>query len=226
MASKLALLQELKARSQQAVLKQQSAGTPNTRLIDERVYHSALEMRMKTNEKLSEMTKYANFLERRLRESEGDLAVAYDVLAKIEGEFMATERITESLLAVCKFSPNKEELPEMLMRLSDRLASLEEATRQAKDVFRARVPQRVPLTWNGVAQSVTFVGEFDEWTKGVELNASDLDSSVRSFEGSVSLLPGRYKCKFMVDGEWRIAPEGWEISQDEDGNTNNILIVE
>ena len=222
------LLAELKNRSQAAILKhssQQTEGTP-ARLIDERMYHSALEMRMRTNEKLSEMNKYANHLKSRLSETEQDLSVAYQLLSKIEGEFLATERQTESLLATCKFSPNTEEVPTMILRLSDRLASLQEATRKAKEAFRARVPQKIPLTWNGVAQSVRFVGEFDSWTLGVDLNASDLDSSVRSFEGSVSLLPGRYRCKFVVDGEWRIAPEGWEISQDEDGNLNNILTVE
>ena len=38
---------------------------------------------------------------------------------------------------------------------------------------------------------VRLVGDFDEWTRGVELSASeiDIDSSLRSFEALVPLLP-------------------------------------
>jgi hypothetical protein len=107
---------------------------------------------------------------------------------------------------------------------------------------------------------VRLVGDFDDWTHGVELSASDVDydSSMRSFEGTVPLLPvsqpclcqglgrqtprppwpshssgsalvrcdqamlktctfccaassqGKYRVKFMVDGEWRLAPE-WQV---------------
>ena len=46
-------------------------------------------------------------------------------------------------------------------------------------------------------------------TTGVELSVSemDYDGSLRTFESTVSLLPGTYRVKFLVDGQWRLAPE-------------------
>lgn len=37
-------------------------------------------------------------------------------------------------------------------------------------------------------------------------------------------LQGRYRVKFMVDGEWRLAPD-WPMEANEEGETNNILEV-
>ena len=66
-----------------------------------------------------------------------------------------------------------------------------QAIHRSRDTFRARVPQRVPVTWVGVASEVRLVGDFDDWTHGVELSASemDYDSSMRSLEGVIPLLP-------------------------------------
>ncbi len=43
-------------------------------------------------------------------------------------------------------------------------------------------------------------------------------------QATVQLLPGRYKVKFMVDGQWRLAPE-WPTENNEVGETNNVLEV-
>ena len=40
-----------------------------------------------------------------------------------------------------------------------------------------------------------------------------------------SLLQGSYQVKFLVDSEWRLAPE-WPTTTTADGSTNNLLVVE
>ena len=39
------------------------------------------------------------------------------------------------------------------------------------------------------------------------------------------MLQGEYQVKFLVDSEWRLAPE-WPITTTADGSTNNLLVVE
>lgn len=102
---------------------------------------------------------------------------------------------------------------------------------RTRETFGVRVPQRVPITWVGVASEVRadklqhdvsvpdglnqlsgragngmerhidclcfaqvrLVGDFDAWTRGCELSASeiDYDNSIRTFEAVVPLLPVR-----------------------------------
>jgi hypothetical protein len=38
-------------------------------------------------------------------------------------------------------------------------------------------------------------------------------------------MQGKYRVKFMVDGEWRLAPD-WPMEKDSVGETNNVLSVE
>lgn len=130
------------------------------------------------------------------------------------------------------------------------------------------------------------VGDFDQWSRGVDLSGTDVDSDsvLRAFEATVSLLPvcvcatakmcglhcvndaavhmclddplqaaqtgrdiqclrgimsfntvicgharwfvqGAYRVKFMVDGEWRLAPD-WPTENNDIGETNNVLTVQ
>ena len=52
---------------------------------------------------------------------------------------------------------------------------------------------QVPVTWVGTASEVKLVGDFDSWTRGVDLSAPDVDSDsvLRTFEGTLLLLPVR-----------------------------------
>ncbi|GAX80595.1 hypothetical protein CEUSTIGMA_g8031.t1 [Chlamydomonas eustigma] len=228
---KLALIQQLKQRSQQATASTlvHPIATPverSTRLIDERMYQASVEARQALSEKLSEANMYASVLEAKLEECYEDLEVAMSYMKKVSREFGTTSRLAESTAAAVRFGVDKEDAVEKLVKLSDRLAQLEQAVQSVRDSFSARVPQRVPVTWVGVASEVRLVGDFDEWTRGVELSASeiDFDGSIRTFEAVVPLLPGCYRVKFMVDGQWRLAPE-WPTENDSMGETNNLLLV-
>lgn len=73
------------------------------------------------------------------------------------------------------------------------------------------------------------MGNFDGWTMGVELSAADIpddasDSVFGTFQGELSLLPGTYRIKFLVDGEWRPARD-WPTDIDELGETVNVVTV-
>ncbi|KAG1673689.1 hypothetical protein FOA52_010557 [Chlamydomonas sp. UWO 241] len=232
---KMAMLQQMKQRSTNALL-EVPGYTPNAqrpaqpaagaRVIDERMYNASVELRTKLSKQLSEANLHATYLEQRLDESTEDLEVAQAYLLKVATEFGTTGRLAEAAAAAVRFGVDKGDAVAKVMVLCDRLLQMEHATGKLVEAYASRVPVRVPIVWVGIASEVVLVGDFDGWTKGRELSASeiDYDSSIRTFETVVPLLPGSYRVKFMVDGQWRLAPD-WPMEQDAEGETNNVLEV-
>jgi 1,4-alpha-glucan branching enzyme len=84
----------------------------------------------------------------------------------------------------------------------------------------------VPVVWSGLASEVRLKGDFDDWGEGYLLSSDSIDDHIfKRFKAEVPLLPGTYRVKFAVDGEWRLAPD-WPTEDSADGDTNNILVVE
>lgn len=194
------MLAEMRARTSSAMAQHRIEAAPGMeqpRLIDEKMYQASLETRKKQSEKLSESNAYIGFLEARLAECYDDLMLANNFMKTVSMEFGATSRMSESLNSTLKFGVDKEEAAGKLLKLSDRLALLEKAVQTSREEFGVRVPQEVPIRWVGVANEVRLQGDFDDWTRGIELNVSeiDVDGSLRSFEGTVRLLPGKYRVK-------------------------------
>ena len=122
--------------------------------------------------------------------------------------------------------------------------------------LQSHVPREVPISWHGVASEVRLMGSFDNWSRGVDLSAEEINDSVfTTFRATVPLVPvrtlsfcryrlclgsvriglecqvnaksciclqGTYLVKFLVDGEWRLAPD-WPSDTSSAGDTNNIL---
>jgi len=68
------------------------------------------------------------------------------------------------------------------------------------------------------------MGDFDRWTRGIDLNPEDMDSVYSRFEAKLSLKPGVYRVKLLVDGEWRLC-DGWPKEDDGFGNEVSVLTV-
>jgi len=224
---KLDMLQQMQQRSNAAMKDLNSTyGASAPRLVDARMYTASIEAQRRLSEKLSEANSYISCLQDRLQEINDDLTAAADIFKKVDMEFGTTGRLAESAVAAVKFGVDKEDAIVKVTKLRERLSALEVAMSKERDKFGKRVPRQVPVTWVGAASTVKLVGDFDQWSRGVELSASDNDSDsvLRTFEATVSLLPGVYRVKFMVDGEWRLAPD-WPTENNEVGETNNVLTV-
>lgn len=53
-----------------------------------------------------------------------------------------------------------------------------------------RIPREVRVAWYGVASEVRLMGDFDGWTRGVDLSADNISDSVFThFEATLLLLP-------------------------------------
>lgn len=97
---------------------------------------------------------------------------------------------------------------------------------EQREEFGKRVVRKVPVEWIGVASEVKIMGDFDDWTRGEDLSAEDVasDSVYSRFEGVLTLRPGTYKVKFLVDQEWRLAAD-WPTGKDQHGNDVCLLTV-
>lgn len=71
------------------------------------------------------------------------------------------------------------------------------------------------------ANSVRVTGSFCDWTDGYALKKDK--NGV--WKGLVSLSPGRYEYRFLVDGEWRDDPKAQERVPNAYGGENAIVEV-
>ena len=85
--------------------------------------------------------------------------------------------------------------------------------------------RRVPLVWVGSASDVRVMGSFDGWTRGVQLAPAGGVTGFTEFCGELTVCPGVYEVKFLVDDVYRLAPD-WERTSPDGVEANNILVVE
>lgn len=76
-----------------------------------------------------------------------------------------------------------------------------------------------PITWSHGGSHVEVEGSFDNWTTRQPLHQHGTDFTIVKL-----LLPGVYQYKFIVDGEWKYAPEQ-PAMYDDQGNVNNVIEV-
>ena len=94
----------------------------------------------------------------------------------------------------------------------------------ASDLFGwPETPTLVPvaISWTQGGSIVEVEGSFDNWQSRQALHRS----GTREFAIVKMLPPGVYQYKFIVDGEWKYAPDQ-PAMYDEMGNVNNVLEVQ
>ena len=84
------------------------------------------------------------------------------------------------------------------------------------------MPETMDVTsrWWRVAGDVKLAGEFNNWVPEATERQED-----GSWSRVLSLAPGKYMYKFVVDEEWRVNSD-LPSQVDKDGNTNNVVEAE
>ena len=74
---------------------------------------------------------------------------------------------------------------------------MQEALEAQRAALAATVPRRVPISWQGVASEVVLMGDFDNWSRGIELSAADIETEnvFNTFTTVITLPPGTYRVK-------------------------------
>ncbi len=73
------------------------------------------------------------------------------------------------------------------------------------------------------ARNIAVAGEFNQWKP--DAGRMDLDESTRLWTCILPVMPGRYRYRLVVDGQWTNDPANREIEQNDYGDFNNILTV-
>lgn len=90
-----------------------------------------------------------------------------------------------------------------------------------EEVLRAK---KVTLSLSVPEKAAAFVaGDFNDW-KPTELKMKNKGKGV--FSVQLSLKPGRYEYKFLVDGQWQHDPACPESVANAFGSFNSLLVVE
>jgi hypothetical protein len=144
--------------------------------------------------------------------------------AKESGELLRLIRDAQNDIAKSGDDPMRQARGEQkLEKFVNRLQLVESTlTKNAKEID-STVVRTVPVEYHGIASDVIMMGDFDGWTRGIQLYPSFVEGGSSTFTGEARLPPGTYLVKFKVDGEWRLARE-WP-SSGEGFDANNVLTV-
>ena len=192
-----------------------------------RLYDQMLTLRTRLNERVASSNAFAKYLEKTLLTRDDDLKRANELLygaAKESGELLRLIRDAQNDIAKSGDDPMRRARGEQkLEKFVNRLQLVESTlTKNAKEID-STVVRTVPVEYHGIASDVIMMGDFDGWTRGIQLYPSFVEGGSSTFTGEARLPPGTYLVKFKVDGEWRLARE-WP-SSGEGFDPNNVLTV-
>ena len=192
-----------------------------------RLYDQMLTLRTRLNERVASSNAFAKYLEKTLLTRDDDLKRANELLygaAKESGELLRLIRDAQNDIAKSGDDPTRRARGEQkLEQFVNRLQLVESTlTKNAKEID-STVVRTVPVEYHGIASDVIMMGDFDGWTRGIQLYPSFVEGGSSTFTGEARLPPGTYLVKFKVDGEWRLARE-WP-SSGEGFDANNVLTV-
>lgn len=190
-----------------------------------RLYDQMLTLRTRLNERVASSNAFAKYLEKTLLTRDDDLKRANELLygaAKESGELLRLIRDAQNDIAKSGDDPTRRARGEQkLEKFVNRLQLVESTlTKNAKEID-STVVRTVPVEYHGIASDVIMMGDFDGWTRGIQLYPSFVEGGSSTFTGEARLPPGTYLVKFKVDGEWRLARE-WP-SSGEGFDANNVL---
>lgn len=81
---------------------------------------------------------------------------------------------------------------------------------------------RFKLSGHARARFVTLAGEFNGWNEMHTLMMLEGEDWLCA----ITLPPGKYRYKFVVEGKWIVDPGNTSVEKDNEGNENSVLVVE
>jgi 1,4-alpha-glucan branching enzyme len=72
------------------------------------------------------------------------------------------------------------------------------------------------------AEHVLLVGDFNEWT----LDGSEMEPIGGVWTKVIELAPGRYRYRYMVDGQWQNDPSNAAVEPNAYGGHDSILVMD
>ncbi|KAL2632408.1 hypothetical protein R1flu_017094 [Riccia fluitans] len=150
---------------------------------------------------------HSNRLEK-LRNASDELEFTENKILKLSSELRTTRRAVAALKGAQGI-----EIREDQNAAGENANKVEEAKSNLPSLRAARI------VWPHPAQEVFLIGSFDGWVEKIKMELS----GAGVFVVSMSLSPGRYEVKFIVDGTWRVDTERPIVYVG--GYENNVLVI-
>lgn len=197
-------------------------GTVGT--VSRKVYEQVINSRNRLSVKLSASNKQVKQLQRTTAAHTAEITAAYDCLVRLTAEVSAVSSMAQTAAAASQYGTDKQDTSAKMSRVLDRVQLLQQVVQDHTSHIDQLRHRKIPVVWYGIAQQVRLMGDFDGWTQGFSLSADDIhDGTFTKFHATLSLPPGQYQVKFVVDGQWRTAPH-WPTVETPQGS-NNMLHV-
>ncbi|CAM6107351.1 unnamed protein product [Calypogeia fissa] len=174
--------------------------------------------------KLSEANQYNRFLFREVQEQEKVIRSCRSQISALAHELGALMHLAREI-AKDGGKPGTRKINGRYIHshLSFRLEELQSSLlEQSKEIDGVRL-REIEFSWSGMAEDVTVMGSFDNWTRGESMSPESTGTFTK-FSTLLKLRPGRYEIKFRVDGEWLLSPD--LPTTGEGLMMNNLLIVD
>ena len=189
------------------------------------MFEQVTKARRKLSVKLSNANKTIHQLDRELERQDNTVKELYTAVGALQTELASLCAFVDEVLFNAEHLRNKEQFMQKTGHLAGRMKALSaglEAQLEAVDDMSLRA---VPIKWVGVAEDVRVMGTFDGWTRGEQLSPEEYTGTFTEFSGELKVRPGAYEIKFLVDDEYRLAPD-WPTTCDDPMTANNVLVVE
>ena len=203
-------------------------GSPDklaTPVSQRRVFDQMITLRTRLNERVAKTNQFAKYLEQTLVRRDAQLVDARQALRRAMLEAETLKMLAQdALVAAERGDGNDERAKKRLDTLRGRLERVHKTLREDEALADAGCLRSIPITWTGNASDVQLMGDFDQWTKGIQLSPEFFEGGTNNhFRCDAALPPGEYQVKFLVDGEWRTTDD-WP-SVGEGLQRNNVLVI-
>lgn len=193
--------------------------------VNRKVYEQVTQSRNRLSTRLSAANKHIRQLQKSAESHSNEITVMNNSLQSILNELKTLSTIADTAAASVQFGIERQDTSAKMTKLVSRMHVLQQVVEDQTGKLDQLTERRIPVVWFGIAQEVRLMGDFDNWTQGFSLSAEEFsDGTFTRFQGDIKLVPGRYQVKFLVNGQWRNAPD-WPIIQSQHG-TNNVLQVD
>ncbi|NQU73682.1 MAG: AAA family ATPase [Candidatus Omnitrophica bacterium] len=126
-----------------------------------------------------------------------------------------------------KFSTGAQDYSDLsheVLRESKKL-HLEDFYKEAESMIsRAKQFSRTFMFNSQTAKEVYLVGDFNNWSINESTRLTPKEKGI--WERTVNLQPGRYRYKFVIDGQWMQDPQNDQIESNPFGGVDSILTVD
>ncbi|KAL0022905.1 hypothetical protein WJX77_005766 [Trebouxia sp. C0004] len=193
--------------------------------VNRKVYEQVTQSRNRLSTKLSAANKHIRQLQKSAESHSNEITAMTDSLHTMLDELTTLSRIADTAAASVQFGTERQDTAAKMSKLVNRMHVLQQVVKDQTGKLDQLTERRILVVWFGIAQEVRLMGDFDNWTQGFSLSAEEFsDGTFTQFQSDIKLVPGRYQVKFLVDKQWRTAPD-WPTVQSQHG-TNNVLQVD